>query len=163
MAAVDYFLKLDGITGESVDAKHKDEINVDSFSWGVSNASTIGSATGGAGAGKAQFQEFHFTMQNSKASPDLFKKCVTGAHIKEGILSCRKAGGESQDFLKFTLSDVLISSYSVNGDGHADVGPEDAIALSFSKVLMEFFPQNPTGTTGSVISAGWDVKQNRAF
>ena len=164
MAAVDYFLKLDGITGDSTDAAHKGEINVDSFSWGLSQSGS-GGFGGGGGAGKAQFQDFHFTMKSSKASPDLFKKCATGAHLKEAVLTCRKAGGDNagQDFLKFTLSDVLISSYSVNGDAHSDNGPEDAISLSFAKVLMEFASQNADGGIGSVISAGFDLKLNKAL
>jgi len=166
MAAVDYFLKLDGITGDSTDEAHKGEINVDSFSWGVSNSSNIGSATGGAGAGKAQFQEFHVTMQTSKASPDLFKKCVTGSHFQKAVLTCRKAGGDNragQDFLKFTLSDALISSYSINGDGHSDQGPEDAITINFAKFEVEYTQQNSDGGIGSVISAGFDLKLNRAI
>jgi type VI secretion system secreted protein Hcp len=120
---------------------------------------------GGGGAGKAQFQDFHLTMQTSKASPNLFKKCVTGEHIKEGVITCRKAGGDNvgQDFLKFTLSDVLISSYSVNGDAHSDNGPEDAINLSFAKVLMSFAEQDLKGGLLPAIEAGFDLKQNKAI
>jgi type VI secretion system secreted protein Hcp len=164
MAAVDYFLKLDGITGDSTVKGHEGEINVDSFSWGVSNSSSIGSGAGGAGTGKAQFQDFHLTMATSKASPDLFKKCVTGSHFQKAVLTCRKAGGESQgqDFLKFTLSDALISSYAISGDNSV-VAPTDAVSLAFAKVEMAFSAQNPDGGIGSVISAGWDLKLNRAI
>ena len=164
MAAVDYFLKLDGIEGESQDSKHKGEINIDSFSWGVSQSGSF-AAGGGGGAGKVQVQDFHFTMRTSKASPNIFKKAVTGSHLKDAILTCRKAGGDgqSQEFLKFTLSDVLISSYSINGDGNSIIGPEDAVSLNFAKVEMSFAPQGPAGTTLPAVQAGWDVKLNKAF
>ena len=92
MAVVDYFLKVDGIPGESVDAAHKGEFEIDSFSFGVENPTTIGSATGGAGAGKAKFNEFHVMKSTDKASPVLFLKCASGAHLKEAVLTCRLGG-----------------------------------------------------------------------
>jgi len=113
MALVDYFLKIDGISGESTDDKHRGEIEVASFSWGVTQTSTR--ATGGAGAGKATFQDFHFTKLSDKASPTLFQKCATGAHIKHAVLTARKAGENQQEFLKITLSDLLVSSYQSGG------------------------------------------------
>src|SRR5688500_17748659 len=93
MAEVDYFLKINGSPGESVDAKHKGEIDVLGFSWGVSQTGTMGYG-GGGGAGKASFQDFHFTMPTSKASPKVMLACATGQHIDEAILYCRKAGGK---------------------------------------------------------------------
>ena len=121
--AVDAFLKLDGIKGESRDASHKDEIDIMSFSWGVSQTGTIGGVGGGAGAGKAQFQDFHFTKRMDKSSPNLFLGCATGEHIKTGILTARRAGQTKgdQDFLKITLSDCLISSYQTAGASGDDV------------------------------------------
>src|SRR5438094_711398 len=113
MALVDYFLKIDGISGESTDDKHKGEIEVASFSWGVRQ--TTARATGGAGAGKATFQDFQFTKVSDKASPALFQKCATGEHIKQAVLTARKAGETQQEFLKVTLSDLLVSSYQSGG------------------------------------------------
>src|SRR5215467_1051814 len=95
MAAVDYFLKIDGIPGESTDIKHKGEIQLDSWSFGLSNSETIGSATGGAGGGKVSFQDFHFTSKISIASPKLMAASATGRHIQNAILSGRKRGGGS--------------------------------------------------------------------
>src|SRR5438093_11041139 len=115
--AVDAFLKLDGIKGESQDSKHKDEIEIESFSWGVTQTGTLAFG-GGGGAGKAQFQDFHFTNKVSKASPQLFHKCVTGEHIKIGTLSRRKAGAERPGIqtYKITLSYVHVNPFhSVGG------------------------------------------------
>ena len=161
MAAVDYFLKLDGIEGDSFVKGHEKEINVDSFSWGLSQSGSVG-AGGGGGTGKVQFQDFHFTMATSKASPSLFLKCASGHHFIKGVLSCRKAGGDNtNDFLKFTLTDVLISSYSISGDGSI-IAPTDSLSLNFAKVEMSFKEQKPDGTLGAAITTGWDLKQNKA-
>ena len=159
--AVDAFLKLDGIKGESQDSKHKDEIEIESFSWGVTQSGTLAFG-GGGGAGKAQFQDFHFTNKVSKASPQLFIKCVTGEHIKVGTLSVRKAGGDRAgiDFYKITLSDVLVSSYQSGGNAGGDI-PADQFSLNFAKVEYSFATQKPDGTIGETINAGFDLKQNK--
>ena len=159
--AVDAFLKLDGIKGESQDSKHKDEIEIESFSWGVTQSGTLAFG-GGGGAGKAQFQDFHFTNKVSKASPQLFLKCVTGEHIKIGTLSLRKAGGEGPgiEFYKITLSDVLVSSYQSGGSAGGDI-PTDQFSLNFAKVEYSFATQKADGTIGETINAGFDLKQNK--
>src|SRR5690242_5574091 len=99
MAAVDYFLKVDGIEGESQDHKHKNEIELQSYSWGASQTGTFSTASGG-GSGKVQMQDFRFVMKHSKASPKLMLACATGEHIKTALLVCRKAGTQQQEFLK---------------------------------------------------------------
>lgn len=97
MAAVDYFLKLDGIKGESQDSKHKDEIDVESWSWGETQSGTHAGG-GGGGAGKVSMQDFHFVMKVNKSSPKLLQACASGEHIKEALLTCRKAGKEQQEY-----------------------------------------------------------------
>jgi len=139
MAAVDYYLKIEGIKGESQDDQHKDEIDVESFSWGLSQT-TVRSGAGGAAAGRAQFQDFHFTMRVNKASPTLFVDCASGQHIKQAVFvgestSIDKGGGSQ--FFKYTFSDVLVSSYRDGGgaDGGTDTG-----ALRFASVKVEATP-----------------------
>ena len=112
MALVDYFLKIDGIPGESQDAKHKDEIQVLSFSFGESQAGTMAFG-GGGGAGKVQMQDFHFMMNVNKASPKLFLNCATGAHIGNAVLTARKAGKDQQDYLKAMARDKVGSMMEV--------------------------------------------------
>jgi len=160
MAAVDYFLKLDGIDGESTDDKHKNEIDVESWSWGESQMGThVGG--GGGGAGKVSMQDFHFVMKINKASPKLFLACATGQHIKEGKLTCRKAGGDQQEFLTVKLSDLLVSSYQTGGSAHGDIVPTDQIALNYSKIELEYKPQKPDGTLDKAMTAGYDLKLNK--
>jgi type VI secretion system secreted protein Hcp len=157
--AFDAFLKIDGIEGESTDDAHKGEIEVFSFSWGVTQTGS-GSAGGGGGAGKASFQDIHFTQRTTKASPLLFKACATGQHIKKAVLTVRKAGGrQSIEFIKIELEDVLISSYLPAGDTGGDAPAED-LAMNFSKITFTYTPQNADGSAGEPVSAGFDVKGN---
>src|SRR5215510_1551623 len=99
MAAVDYFLKIDSVEGESQDATHKAEIDVLSWSWGESNSGTMAFG-GGGGAGKVSMQDFHFTMNVNKSTPALMQGCANGTHFPTAVLTCRKAGKEQQEFLK---------------------------------------------------------------
>lgn len=145
MAAVDYFLKIDGITGESQDSKHKGEIELTSWSWGATN-STAHAAGGGAGAGKVTFQDFQFTASSSKASPQLLSSAVRGTHAKTAVLTARKKGEQPVEFLKITMSNVLVSFYKEQGPT-TDVVPGDEVGLLFQKLTFQFSSQSPTGGT----------------
>ena len=122
MAAVDYFLKIDGIEGESGDHKNPKQIQLESWSWGETQSGSH-SYGGGGGAGKVSMQDFHFVMKVNKASPKLMEHCASGQHIKEALLTCRKAGKEQQEFLKVKFSDLLVSSYQTGGSANGDVIP----------------------------------------
>jgi type VI secretion system secreted protein Hcp len=159
MAAVDYFLKVEGIEGESTDKTHKNTIQVESFSWGETQTGSSSHGSGG-GAGKVLMQDFHFVTKFSKASPSLFLACATGQHIKKAELFCRKAGGKQEEFLKVTLSDLIVSSYQTGGSGGADIIPMDQVSFNFSKVEMEYKPQKDDGSVAGPVKAGYDLKQN---
>jgi type VI secretion system secreted protein Hcp len=159
MAAVDYFLKIDGIEGESQDSKHKQEIEIQSFSFGATQTGSF-AAGGGGGAGKVHMQDFHFTVPVNKASPKLMLACASGQHIKKAVLTVRKAGKEQQEYLKYTFSDILVSSYQTGGGG-GDVMPVDQISLNFAKIEQEYKEQKADGTLAGSVKAGWDLKQNK--
>lgn len=156
--AVDFFLKIDGIQGESADAKHQNEIDLQSWSWGENQTGTA-AAGGGMGAGKVAMQDFHFVMQVSKASPKLVLACASGEHIKEAVLVCRKAGKEQQEYLKIVFSDILVSSFQTGGSAGSEV-PFDQISLNYSKMEYEYKPQKADGTLDGPVKAGWDLKKN---
>jgi type VI secretion system secreted protein Hcp len=160
MAAVDYFLKIDGIEGESLDSKHKGEIELESWSWGETNAGSHAGGAGG-GAGKVQMQDFHFVMRNNKASPKLFLACAGGDHIKKAQLTCRKAGKEQQEFLVVKFEDLLVSSYQAGGSAQSAVIPLDQISLNFAKIEYEYKEQKADGSLGSPVKAGWSLKENK--
>lgn len=160
MAAVDYFLKIDSIEGESHDSKHKNEIDLESFSWGAQNSGSFAQG-GGGGSGKVAMQDFHFVMRNNKASPKLMLACATGQHIKKAVLACRKAGKVQQEYLNVTFSDILVSSYQTGGSS-SDVFPHDQISLNFSKIEVDYKMQNADGSLGSPVKVGYDLKMNKA-
>src|SRR5262245_37256849 len=110
MALVDYFLKIEGIEGESHAQGHKGEIDLESWSWGASQAGGMAYG-GGGGAGKVSMQDFHFVMKMNSASPKLMLACASGQHIKQGTLTCRKAGGKQEPYLTIKFTELLISSY----------------------------------------------------
>src|SRR6266498_863552 len=138
MAAVDYFLKIEGIDGESRDDKHKGEIDVESFSWGLTQLGTLAFG-GGGGAGKVNMQDFHFTMPINKSSPKLFLACASGQHIKQATFIGETSDfeGGSQQFVKYTFTDILVSSYQEAGAAN---GVTDASALNFADVKVEAMP-----------------------
>jgi len=157
--AVDYFIKFDGIKGESADDKHKDEIDIQSWSWGESN---VGGAPhgGGAAAGKVSMQDFHFAMHMNTASVSLMKACATGQHIKDATFTGRKAGKGQQEFLTFKFRDVLISSYQIGG---ADELPFDQVSFNFAKIEVEYKPQKPDGSLGPGIQFKYDLKAHKTY
>jgi type VI secretion system secreted protein Hcp len=159
MALVDYFLKIDGIEGESQDSKHKGEIEIESWSFGGTQGGTFGSS-GGGGAGKVAMQDFHFVMRSNKASPKLLLAMSSGEHIKSAILTARKAGKDQQEFLKYTFSDLLVSSFQTGGSASGSVIPLDQISINFAKIEKEYKEQKPDGSLGGATKAGYDVKSN---
>ena len=157
--AENWFLKIDGIEGDSLDKVHKGEIDVQSWSWGVFHEGSPGPG-GGGGGGRASFQDFQFVTRISKASPQLFLSCATGVHHKVATLSGRRASEKTaSDILKYKLSDVQVTSAQHGGGGSAP--PDERFTLSYGRFEITFTPQNADGSPGSPISAGFDVKINK--
>jgi type VI secretion system secreted protein Hcp len=161
VATIDLFLKMDGIPGESTDLKHKGEIDLQSFSWGETSQAGPSRPGAGAGSGKVAMQDFHFVTRVNKASPLLFLACATGKHIKEAILTARKAGKGQQEFLVFKFSDLLISSYQVGGTESGGEIPMDQVSFNFARIDFEYRAQKPDGSLSGPVKAGWDVKKNQ--
>jgi type VI secretion system secreted protein Hcp len=155
--AVDYFLQIAGIEGESQDAKHKGWLDVLSWSWGESHPESPG-AGGGGGAGKVSMQDFNFMVQTSKASPKLFLACASGQHFKEAKLVGRKAGKDQQEYLTWTFSDLLVSAVQISASSEV---PMESVSLNYAKVKLEYRPQKADGSLDAPISAGWDLKANK--
>jgi type VI secretion system secreted protein Hcp len=157
-AAVDYFLKLEGIPGESLDDRHKDEIEILSFSFG---ATQTGGITGGGGAGKVIFSDISFTKPVDKSSPQLYLQCAQGKHIPTAILYGRKAGERPTDYYIIKLTDVLISSVQTSGASGGD-RPTESLSLNFTKIEFSYARQKPDGSFEPPIQTGWDIKLNVA-
>ena len=158
--AVDMFLKLDGIKGESQDHKHPGEIQIQSWSWGLSQTGTMG-AGGGGGAGKVSVHDISITKNVDKASPALMLHCCNGKHIASGLVTVRKAGDKPLEYLKMKLTDIIISSVQNAGHGHEIL--TESVTLNFGKFHIEYLEQKPDGSGQPGGEVGWDVKANVKF
>lgn len=162
--ADDYFLKIDGIEGESQDARHRGEIVLDAWSFGGTAEGMVGGkpsapARSGVASGRFSAQDFQFTAKVSKASPKLFETCVTGARLREAAMSARKAGAEQQDYLRIRLSDVVISSYQQGGSSASGDVPVDQVSCSFARIEIEYKEQRPDGSLGGSVSVMFDLRK----
>jgi type VI secretion system secreted protein Hcp len=155
--AADIFAKIGDIKGESLDDKHKDQIEILSWSWGVTNAGAT-SGGSGSGAGKPHFSDFSFTHKIDKASPVLLKACATGVHIKDATITHRKAGKGQQDFLIFKMNDVIITSVTQSDN---ESGLPENVSLTFSKIDLEYKPQKPGGSLDAGVHFKYDIKANK--
>ncbi len=160
--AFDAFLKLDSVKGESTDKSHSGEIEVRSFSFGAANATTIGSQTGGSGAGKVQMGTFNIVKRVDSSSPILFQNCCSGDHFKNGTFTVRKAGGKSPlEYLVYTFEQLYVADISTAGATTDDTAMEN-VSFTFANVHEKYTPQKPDGTGGSPVEGGWDVTTNQA-
>ncbi len=159
MSQEDYFLKIDGVKGKSQDDKHKDEIHVSSFSFGVTNTGTGGSNLG-SGGGRSNVQDMHFTKVVDSASPNLFLACATGKHFKDALVTVRRAGDKPQEYLTYKLTEVYISSVTTSGHEGGGIAQE-SVSLNFSKVEINYTPQNADGSPGAKNTKGYDLKANK--
>ncbi len=154
--AADIFAKLGDIKGESIDSKHKGEIEVLSWSWGVSNPVSL--AGSGAGAGKAHFHDLSFTHKIDKASPALMQACATGVHLKEATITHRKAGKGQQEFLVIKMNDVIVTALA---DADSDDSSTETVSLAFAKINVEYKPQKPDGSLDAGIYFKYDLKASK--
>ena len=157
--ALDMFIKIEGIKGESTDDKHKDEIDVLSWNWGLEQSGAIHPGPGGGGAGKVSVHGLSITKRTDAATPKLMLACANGRHIKQASLTVRKPGASHLEFVRIKMDDVLVSSVSnsVSGD---DSITED-VALNFSKVEVDYVRQKPDGSPGETVQFKWDFSANK--
>jgi type VI secretion system secreted protein Hcp len=155
--ASDIFAKIGDIKGESLDDKHKGEIEVLSWSWGVTS-SVVTSGGGGSSAGRPHFSNFSFTHKIDKASPVLLQACATGVHIKEATITHRKAGKGQQEFLIFKMNDVLITGVTLSDN---EAGMPENVSLAFSKIDLEYKPQKPDGSLDAGVHFKFDIITNK--
>jgi type VI secretion system secreted protein Hcp len=155
--AVDVFLKLGDIKGESADTAHKGEIDVLSWSWGIAQSGTMAGG-GGGGAGKASFADLSFMHAFDKASPAIMKACATGEHIKDATLTARKAGKGQQEYIIFKLTDILVTGVQPSGSSEH---PMESVSMQAAKIDIEYKPQKPDGSLDAGVHFIYDIKGNK--
>jgi type VI secretion system secreted protein Hcp len=157
--ASDIFAKLGDIKGESIDDKHKGEIEVLSWSWGVASSGTMAHG-GGGGEGKANFTDLSFTHKIDKASPVLMQRCATGQHLKDATITRRKSGKGQQEFLVIKMSDVIVTSVQQHDEGGKS--QVESVTLAFAKVDLEYKAQKADGSLDAGIHFKYDLKASKA-
>jgi type VI secretion system secreted protein Hcp len=156
----DMFLKMDPVKGESKDHKHKDEIEVLSWSWGETQSGTMHQTTGG-GAGKVAVSDLTFTKWVDKATTDLWKACATGKHFDKATLVVRKAGGDPLEYLKIELTSVLVTGVHTGGSRGEDHLTEN-VTLNFAKYKIDYTQQTEKGAAGASPQFSFDIAGNKA-
>lgn len=156
----DFYLKIDGISGESKDSKHAGWIDALSFTYGVSQSASAFTG-GGAGVGKASFAALIFEHYMDKSTPNLMQYCASGKHIPTVELSCCKVGDGSQEYARITLSDCIITNAGPSGKT-TDARVIESVGIAYSKIKVEVKEQNSDGSMGAAVTGTWDVKQNKA-
>jgi type VI secretion system secreted protein Hcp len=151
--AIDTHIKFDGVDGEATHKDHKGEIEVLSWSWGVSNAA--GTTGGGSGRGKATPGDMHFMHLYDKASPVLAKQCANGKHFKSVVLTSRKSGEGQKDFFKMTMKEVFISSVQPSGSSGGDIA--ESVSMTYKEIEFSYKPQDDKGGLGGEVKFGWNV------
>ena len=154
---VDIFAKLGSIAGESSDSKHKDEIEVLSFSWGVSNTAQFGPGTG-VGAGKATFRDLSIVHKIDRATPLLLKACATGQHLPQATITQRKSGGAQQEYLTIKLNDVVITNVALDSTVSESM---ESVSMTFAKVNFEYKAFKSNGTLGAGIAFKYDLQTQK--
>jgi len=160
--AFDAFLKIATVPGESTDDKHKEWIEVMSFSWGA-HQSAGGSQSGGGAhtGGRVDISDFSVVKQLDKASPKLFLACAAGEHIADVTLELCRAGNDKQKYMTYKMSDVLVSSVRPGGSSQGDGRlPLEEVSFHFSKVNLEYIPIDAKGKPQGTVPAGWDLAKN---
>jgi len=153
------FLAFDGVEGESTDDRHKGEIQLESWSFGVSNSGTTHLGGGGAGAGKASVSDLAVTKSIDLATPALLQAAASGKRAGTATLTARKAGEGQRDFLKVVMRDVMVTSCTIDADGDSGM-PREAVHLSFGTVQLTYTAQSADGSEGPTRTFGWHVARN---
>jgi len=159
-ATEECFLKIDGITGDSADARHRGEIELVTWSLGMTTpvASAVGSGAS-TSSGRPDFQPLRVTQRLDRAVPALLQTAASGRHVPSAILTCRRPGREAADYLKITLQDVLVSGVRL-GDS-ADAPPSAEVTLAYGRISIEYRQQMPDGSLAPASVGGWDVRANK--
>lgn len=158
--AVDMYFKIGDIKGEAGDDKHKNEIDVLAWSWGMSNSGTTHTGSGG-GAGKVNVQDISFTKYIDSSSNALLQACCIGKHYPDAYLTVRKAGGTPVEYVVIKFEEVLVTSVTTGGSGGEDRLTEN-VTLNFAKFMYKYQPQDTKGAKlGGTKDFGYDIKANK--
>ncbi len=148
--------------GETTDNwfSQKKALEVLSFTFGVTQAETTGSASTGAGAGKAKFDEFSIEKAVDLSSVPLYNACTAGAHFPSVMLAVRKAGGSNLLYLQYIFRMVFVTGISWSGGG-GEEAPKETIKFKFGAMGIQYIQQKADGTEGTKMNGLWSTATNK--
>lgn len=155
--AVDYFLKLNGIQGESQDTNPKDEIQIMTWSWGASNTSSV-AGTGGSGAGKVDLSDFNVTTFFDKSTPKLFKTIAVGTHIQNGTMNAIKSGANNKPYLKVDFTEMFVTGLQMSASSEI---PSVNISFTYNTIKVDYSVQDENGNVKSTGPIQYSTKENK--
>lgn len=156
--AVDMFLKIPGVDGESKDKTHGGAIDILAWSWGMSQSGTFHTGSGG-GAGKVNVQDLSITKYVDKSSKNLIENCSNGKAFSEANVIVRKAGENPLEYIKIKMEQVMVTAVSTGGSGGEEKLTENVV-LNFAKVSYTYTPQKPDGTGDAAMEYTYDIAAN---
>jgi len=152
------FMKLDGVDGESLVKGHENEIEILSWSFGLSNTGSI-AAGGGGGAGKVTFQDLSVTKFADKATPVLMLSTANGKHYRQAILTLERSAERPFVYYRITMEDVIVTSVQTGGSA-SESRPTESVSFNFAKVKVEYIPQKADGTADAPVVFTWNLATN---
>lgn len=162
--AFDCFLKVDGVPGESTDDKHKDWIELLSYSHGVSQPGSGSASSGGArSAERCDHQDFSIVHTLDKASPKLALYCCNGKHLKEVVMELCRATGDKQKYMEYKLGDVIVSSVRPGGSAQGgEALPLEEVTFNYGKIEWTYTEtDHKSGKAKGDVKANWDLTANK--
>lgn len=158
--AVDMFLKVEGVSGESKDSSHQGCIDILSFSWGASQPGSM-HIGGGGGTGKVEFKDLNVNTYIDKATPTIIGYCASGKHVSSVTITVCKAGGQQVEYAKIELTDVIITNVDIIGACNANGLPVN-YSFQAAQIKVHYWEQASTGGKGAEVQTGWDIKANKS-
>lgn len=153
--ADDMYLQIGDIRGEATAKGYESWIEVLSWSWGVSNPTTVAAGTGGLSAGRATLSDLNLMKFADSATPRLISASTQGTHFPKATLAVRRSS-DGFEYLRIRLEDVMISSDQLSAGGER---PAESVSLSFARVVLEYTPSPGKDR----VSFGWDAVKVSPF
>jgi len=159
---MDGFIKIKDIDGESTDSQHVGWIEVQSYQFGVTNATAPASAVGGGTTQRAEFESIRITKSLDKSSPKLMLFCASGKHVESVNIEFSIVTGETRvKVFEVKLTDVVMSAFERGGNRGSGL-PTESFALAYGTLMEIYYPRNnTTGAPAGSVPAGWDVAKNK--
>lgn len=161
--AIEAYLKIEGIEGESQSDTNAKQIDLLSWSWGMNQSGTTHLGSGG-GSGKVNVNDMSFTKYLDKSTPALITACCNGRHIPKATMQLYKAGGGPKPllYLELKFDEILISSYSTGGSSDGLDRVMENISFNFRRFEYTYTIQNEKGGAVGKADAKWDIAKNKS-